>query len=244
MLKGNHMRKEKIGKIIKNIAYSCVSAFVFLGLLFLYDIELFFSSVKNLGFWLYVFGVVVITFIATMTNKNDKTNPNREKVKYDNTVKKNMTIRNTPANIKENKLSGNKKGKETEDIFDFMTQNMKEIKKYYVLSKTMAKGAFTLALIMCILGFAVIILSIAIIFLKNISFLESLTPVIGGTVVEAIAGTAWVVYKKSLEQLNQYYEALHDNEKYLSSVNLVDKLTDDKKDEIYIAIINNQLEKL
>lgn len=74
--------------------------------------------------------------------------------------------------------------------------------------------------------------------------MESLIPVIGGTVVEVIAGTSLIVYKKSLEQLNQYYESLHNNERYLSLVNLVDKLSDDRKDETYISIINSQLEVL
>ena len=97
---------------------------------------------------------------------------------------------------------------------------------------------------MCILGFVVISFSIVSIFVKDINFIESLIPVFGGSVVEVIAGTSLVVYKKSLDQLNQYYEALHNNERYLSLVNLVDKLTDDKKNETYISIINSQLDKL
>lgn len=97
---------------------------------------------------------------------------------------------------------------------------------------------------MCILGFMVISSSIVAIFLKDISFIELLIPVIGGAIVEVIAGTSLVVYKKSLEQLNQYYDSLHNNERFLSLVNLVDKLSNDKKDETYINIINNQLDLL
>lgn len=132
----------------------------------------------------------------------------------------------------------------TSDILELMSLNMKEIKEYYFLSKNMAKHSFLLAIIMCILGFVVISFSIVSLFMKEITFIESLIPVIGGSVVEVIAGTSLVVYKKSLEQLNQYYESLHNNERFLSLVNLVDKLTDDKKDETYISIINSQLDKL
>lgn len=132
----------------------------------------------------------------------------------------------------------------TSDILELMLINMKEIKEYYVLSKTMAKRSFLLSVIMCIFGFIIISASIIAIFIIDISLVQSIVPIIGGAVVEAIAGTSLVVYKKSLDQLNQYYEALHNNERYLSLVNLVEKLTDDKKNEIYISIINSQLEKL
>ncbi len=132
----------------------------------------------------------------------------------------------------------------TSDIMELMLLNMKEIKEYYVLSKTMAKRSFFLAVVMCIFGFVIIAASIIAIFVMDISFAQSMIPVIGGAIVEIIAGTSLVVYRKSLEQLNQYYESLHNNERFLSLVNLVDKLTDDKKDETYINIINNQLEVL
>lgn len=134
--------------------------------------------------------------------------------------------------------------KDTSDIIELMLLNMKEIKEYYVMSKDMAKKSFTLSVIMCIFGFGIILLSIISMYFTNITLIESLIPVIGGSVVEVIAGTSLIVYKKSLEQLNQYYEALHNNERYLSLVNLVDKLSDAKKDETYINIINSQLEKL
>ena len=145
---------------------------------------------------------------------------------------------------KEDLIKNKIESKDTSDIIELMLFNMKEIKEYYVMSKSMAKSSFTLSVVMCVLGFIVISSSIAAIFFTNITFMESLIPVIGGTVVEAIAGTSLIVYKKSLEQLNQYYESLHNNERYLSLVNLVDKLSNDRKDETYINIINSQLEVL
>lgn len=130
------------------------------------------------------------------------------------------------------------------DAIELMLLNMKEIKEYYILSKAMAKRSFLLSVFMCILGFIIISASIVSMFFIDVSFIQSIIPVIGGSVVEMIAGTSLVVYKKSLEQLNQYYESLHNNERFLSLVNLVNKLSSDKKDETYINIINNQLEVL
>ena len=154
--------------------------------------------------------------------------------KYYQDLRNNILKRTT----EENKDNG------TSDILELMSLNMKEIKEYYFLSKNMAKHSFLLAIIMCILGFVVISFSIVSLFMKDITFIQSIIPVIGGSVVEVIAGTSLVVYKKSLEQLNQYYESLHNNERFLSLVNLVDKLSDDKKDETYISIINSQLDGL
>lgn len=150
-------------------------------------------------------------------------------------------------NIKVNNVnnSSQKQSKEEfSDVLELMAIHLKEIKDYYVLSKSMAKDSFYLAVAMCICGLGIIGASIVAIFLVDISFMEALIPVIGGSVVEVIAGTSLSVYKKSLEQLNQYYESLHSNERYLSLVSLVDRLSEDKRDEVYTNIVNSQLELL
>lgn len=166
---------------------------------------------------------------------------NKEAEKYYTEAKKAVIKNNQLQNEQTKEVKCNE---QTTDIIELMLLNMKEIKEYYVMSKDMAKKSFTLSVIMCVFGFGIILLSIIAMFLTDITLIETLIPVIGGSVVEVIAGTSLIVYKKSLEQLNQYYEALHNNERYLSLVNLVDKLTDDKKNETYISIINSQLEKL
>lgn len=147
-------------------------------------------------------------------------------------------------NIMTKQIKENNANDINENTLKLMSLNMAEIREFYSLSKAMAKKSFVLAVTMCVLGFGIILLTIFALFFTDITFMESIVPVIGGSVVEVIAGTSLIVYKKSLEQLNQYYEALHNNERYLSLVNLVDKLTDDKKDETYINIINSQLDKL
>ncbi len=45
----------------------------------------------------------------------------------------------------------------------------------------------------------------------------------------------------SLSQLNHYYDALHENEMFLSAVHLVGNLAIDKQDEIYMRIIDNEM---
>lgn len=135
-----------------------------------------------------------------------------------------------------------KKDIQQKDIMELMFENMKEIKDYYTISKKQATKSFTLAVWLCIIGFIFIIASIVLITIFKTSIAVSIIPGIAGSVIELIAGTALVVYKTSLEQLNNYYESLHNNERFLSLVNLVSKLSDKKQDEAYLNIINTELQ--
>ena len=119
---------------------------------------------------------------------------------------------------------------------------MKEINEYYVLSKRMTRQSFVLAVCMCIGGFLIISISVAFILVNNLAAKEAIIPVISGAVIEAIAATTLIVYKKSLEQLNRYYDALHNNEIFLSSVNLVSKISTERRDQMYEYIIKTKLE--
>ena len=131
---------------------------------------------------------------------------------------------------------------ENRDIIELMIANMKEINEYYVLSKKMTKDAFVLAVCMCIGGFFIISTSVIFILLNNIDAIQAILPIISGAVIEAIAATTLIVYKKSLEQLNRYYDALHDNEIFLSAVNLANKISYEKRDDTYNYIIKTKLE--
>lgn len=181
------------------------------------------EALQNSFFWLS--SIVWVCVIVTIVLYSTYGNTNKEVDDYYNTAKSAIN-------------------RDSFNIIDLMLLNMKEIKEYYVLSKKMAKRSFALSVVFSILGFCIIATSIIAIFVTDVSIAETLIPVIGGTVIELIAGTTLVVYKKSLEQLNHYYNSLHNNERFLSLVNLVDKMSKDKKDETYLNIINSQLETL
>lgn len=132
-------------------------------------------------------------------------------------------------------------GESVSDILELMLANMKEIKDYYVLSKMQAKNSFFLAVVMCITGFLLMGISISATFLNAENLMATIVPAIGAALVEIIAGTSLVVYKKSLEQLNHYYDSLHNNERFLSIVNIVSKVSLEKRDEMYSEIIRSQV---
>lgn len=189
-----------------------------------------------------VIGTVLILVSHSLYLTAKKSENEKEIEEYYQNIRNNV-INTNKTNNNNDSLSTEAQN-ESSDVLELMSIHMKEIKDYYILSKSMAKDSFYLSVIMCILGFTIISASIIALFLVNISFIQTLIPVIGGAIVEVIAGTSLNVYKKSLEQLNQYYESLHNNERYLSLVSLVDRLSNEKKDDIYTSIINSQLELL
>lgn len=127
------------------------------------------------------------------------------------------------------------------DILELMLTNMSEIKQYYSISKHHARLSFILALLFCVFGFVLLAYSVS---LDKGNSQPVIVGIIGGTVSELFAGTALLVHKSSLSQLNHYYRALHENERFLSTVNLVDRLSTEKRDEAIIKIIDSSLEDI
>lgn len=71
----------------------------------------------------------------------------------------------------------------------------------------------------------------------------SIIPAIGGVITELIAGTALVVYRNSLSQLNHYHKALHEDERFLSSVNLLGKFSSvEAQDDMLREIIRSEIQ--
>lgn len=75
------------------------------------------------------------------------------------------------------------------------------------------------------------------------NFQIAVIPAIGGIITELIAGTALVVYRNSLSQLNHYHKALHEDERFLSSVNLLGKFSSAQvQDDMLREIIKSEIQ--
>ena len=131
---------------------------------------------------------------------------------------------------------------DNKDILGLMLTNMKEIREYYAMSKKMAKYAFALSIVMSIGGFCILAYSTIYVLVNNLSLIHSILPVISGAIMEIIASTAMLVYKKSLEKLDKYYNSLHENEILLSVINIASKISVEKRDDTYNYIIKAKLE--
>lgn len=129
------------------------------------------------------------------------------------------------------------------DALGRMMINLEDIKEFYTWSQKQAKASFVLAVAMCISGFVLMIASIVLSVVFRLSLQMSLIPAVGGVITELVAGTALVVYRSSLAQLNHYHKALHEDERFLSSVNLLGKFnTIEAKEDMLREIIRSEIQ--
>lgn len=129
---------------------------------------------------------------------------------------------------------------EKRDIIALMLRNNDEITEYFKISKTQAKSSFWFSVISCIVGMGALAIGIyGIVVLKDVSV--SVIRLISGSISELISGTVFWVHNKSALQLNHYYDALHENERFLSAVNVADQLSSEKREEVLIEIIHKQI---
>ena len=129
------------------------------------------------------------------------------------------------------------------DALGRMMINLEDIKEFYTWSQKQAKASFILAVAMCISGFVLMIAAVVLPVVFKLSFEMSIIPAVGGIITELIAGTALVVYRNSLFQLNHYHKALHEDERFLSSVNLLGKFsTVEAQDDMLREIIRSEIQ--
>lgn len=129
--------------------------------------------------------------------------------------------------------------KDSDNVIDLMIKNVAELREYYIISKQQANKAFSSALLISILGFVVFISGIIISYFSGQNIIAFTT--IAGSVVEVISGLFFFLYKSSLTQLNIYHERLGSTEKYLTAMQLIEKMSDDKKDENYRFLMESIL---
>ena len=129
--------------------------------------------------------------------------------------------------------------KNTDNVIELMVKNVAELREYYVISKQQANKAFSSALLVCFLGFIVFISGIFISYISNQNVIIFTT--ISGGIVEIVSGLFFWLYKNSIHQLNIYHERLGTTEKYLTAMQLIEKMSPDKKDNNYRYLIEVML---
>ena len=116
------------------------------------------------------------------------------------------------------------------DIMKLMFSNLKELREYYVISKRQANKTFSASIFVCFLG--VIIYSLGIVFTCLLNQDISLISIISGTTVEIISALFFWMYSKSMSQLNIYHKRLSETEKYLITIQLVERISKESTEEI------------
>ena len=117
------------------------------------------------------------------------------------------------------------------DVFKLIYNSVSELTQYYTISKFQSSRSFILAIVSCILGVVIYIAGFLIVafFDKDIVIFTT----ISGTVAEVITGLSFWVYSKCTKQMNEYHKRLNTTEKYLTSIQLADKMNSPDKEEMY-----------
>ncbi|RHT50788.1 hypothetical protein DW760_11425 [Coprobacillus sp. AM29-13] len=179
--------------------------------------------------------VTFLTFSVTMKKNNEYNEKEVKKYKKDLMplfdITNNSVIKTNDTLGKTIKINSKK----------LMENNLLEIKEYYVMSKTFANISFLLAVVSCVVGIVCIIISvIAFVFMKQLNYL----PIISAALLETISATSLYVFKNTQKNLHAYFNALHENEQFLTIIDLVNNLSSEEiRDKAYLDIINNKLIK-
>lgn len=122
------------------------------------------------------------------------------------------------------------------DVLKLMIKNVAEVREYYVINKQQARNSFSAALFISILGFLLFAGGVIVSFIYKI---DSVIPysTLGGVIVEIIAGLFFWLYSKAITQINIFHSSLLRTEKFLTAIQLVDKITYEQRDKTYSYII-------
>ena len=134
-----------------------------------------------------------------------------------------------------------KDDKKDTDVLTLMIKNVGELREYYVINKQQARNSFSAALFISILGFILFASGVLISYFSNSNNIIQYST-ISGAIVEIIAGLFFWLYSKATKQINIFHRSLLDTEKFLTAIQLVEKVTTEQRNESYKLIINKILE--
>jgi len=124
------------------------------------------------------------------------------------------------------------------DVLALMIKNVAELREYYVINKMQARRSFSAALFISFLGFMLFASGIIIGYINNLPN-APLYSTIGGSIVEIIAGLFFWLYSKAISQINLFHTSLLKTEKFLTAIQLTEKISAEHRDGMYSFIISN-----
>ena len=123
-----------------------------------------------------------------------------------------------------------------------MVFNMEKIDDFITISKHQSKSAFTIAVSSFVIGLLLFVGAVIYAMSENGND-GAIYLSICGLITEFLSGSNMVIYNKAQEQLNRYYIGLHENERFLSAVKIVEYITREKRDQAIAEIIQGQMSK-
>jgi hypothetical protein len=121
-----------------------------------------------------------------------------------------------------------------------MRYNLDKIKSYYDWSLLLSVLSFIFAFGMSIGG---IFLIWNIVFSSSNDKKVDIIGIAGGVASEFVAATAMVAFRLSLKHLKRYHSSLHEDQRVMTSLSIIDKISNDKdRDEMYKKVIDYEMQ--
>lgn len=125
------------------------------------------------------------------------------------------------------------------NILNIIDLNLNQLNEYYVINKSQAKNSFKASLSAIFIGFTTLIGGIWLFYIKDTPNL-TLTAIssISGVLIETIGGLYFVIYKRSIEQLNYFHEKLYTVQNIMLALKISNDIeSSEKKIELIEKIV-------
>ncbi len=132
--------------------------------------------------------------------------------------------------------------KDKPHIQDIIQLNLSQLNEYYTINKSQSKHAYEFSLFMIFVGFVLIVSAVILGFAVPSQISVTLIAGIAGLLSEFIGATALNLYKESNKHVNEFLERLTYLQKVMLAIELVDRISDDKKEDQFSNIISSLME--
>lgn len=118
------------------------------------------------------------------------------------------------------------------DISHSIRLSLNELREYYVINKSQGRKSFGFSVLMVLAGFILISLGICILYFdKNASTTVAILTSIAGLLSQFIGATSFYLYRKTLDQLNHYFQQLTETQRIMLAIQLSGEASDVKSQD-------------
>lgn len=133
--------------------------------------------------------------------------------------------------------------KNKNNVFNTIQLNLNQTTEYYTINKSQAKQSFRASIFAIVIGLITLVVGIWFMFYKENITMATISA-ISSVLLEAIGGMYFYVYRKSLEQLNFFYDKLEKTQDTMVAIELTNNISNDaKKMELQEKLILNLIER-
>lgn len=130
-----------------------------------------------------------------------------------------------------------------ESVFNIIQLNLNQTTEYYTINKGQARKSFGISVTAIVIGSLTILVGIYLVYFGDGQKI-SVISIISGVVLEIIGGMYFVIYNKSIKQLNYFYNKLEKVQDTMLAIELTNGIEDkDKSLELKEKIILKLIER-